>query len=445
MPKSKKSAWPAEQIEKIPVADLRDNPHNSRTHSAEQIGQIARSMAEWGWTMPILVDEGGTIIAGHARAAAARSLGFKEAPCMRAVGWSEAQKRAYVIADNKLTENGGWDMSLLGAELEALADMGFDTALTGFGADEIEDILGDGGAGGDADRQRANGALREAFLAPPFSVLDTKAGPWQDRKRLWAGLINDEGESREGKLCKNKNSIINTINRGVSILDPVLSEVLLTWFSLPGHKVLDPFAGDTVFGYVADYTGREFTGIELRAEQCALNAARVPGARYINDTSENVLKYAAPETIDFVFSCPPYADLEVYSDDPRDLSTLPHAEFFALFGDIMGKAAQTLREDRFCALVVSEVRGKDGPYIGLVPKTIEIMERAGLHFYNEIILLNMIGTLRLRAPQHFQKGRKVGRCHQNVLVFYKGDPKKAGRSFGPVAVAEAPAENEEGG
>jgi hypothetical protein len=141
MPKSKKPAWPAEQIEKIPVADLRDNPYNSRTHSAEQIAQIARSMAEWGWTMPILVDEGGTIIAGHARAAAARSLGFKEAPCMRAVGWSEAQKRAYVIADNKLTENGGWDMGLLGAELEALADMGFDTALTGFGDKEIRDIF----------------------------------------------------------------------------------------------------------------------------------------------------------------------------------------------------------------------------------------------------------------------------------------------------------------
>jgi ParB-like chromosome segregation protein Spo0J len=132
MPKSKKPAWPAEQIEKIPLADLRDNPHNSRTHSAEQIGQIARSMAEWGWTMPILVDEGGTIIAGHARAAAARSLGFKEAPCMRAVGWSEAQKRAYVIADNKLTENGGWDMVILEDELAALSEMGFDADLTGF-------------------------------------------------------------------------------------------------------------------------------------------------------------------------------------------------------------------------------------------------------------------------------------------------------------------------
>ena len=109
---------------------------NARTHSDHQIAQIAASIREWGWTNPVLVDEVGTIIAGHGRVLAARKLRIADVPVMVAVGWTEAQKRAYTIADNKLTLNGGWDEELLGLELGELEVLGFDLDLIGFTEDE---------------------------------------------------------------------------------------------------------------------------------------------------------------------------------------------------------------------------------------------------------------------------------------------------------------------
>ena len=120
------------------MAALAPNARNARTHSEAQIGQIAASIREWGWTVPVLIDEAGLIIAGHGRVLAAQRIGLVEVPVMIARGWSEAQKRAYLIADNKLTENGGWDDALLRVELHDLAALGFDTLLTGFDAREIK-------------------------------------------------------------------------------------------------------------------------------------------------------------------------------------------------------------------------------------------------------------------------------------------------------------------
>ena len=114
---------------------------NARTHSAEQISQIAESIKEWGWTMPVLIDEGGQIIAGHGRVMAAKQLGLVEIPVMTAKGWSATQKRAYVIADNKLTLNAGWDMNLLAGELGELRGLNFNLGLTGFSVGEIGDLL----------------------------------------------------------------------------------------------------------------------------------------------------------------------------------------------------------------------------------------------------------------------------------------------------------------
>lgn len=131
-----------EKIETRPVDSLIAYARNSRTHSEEQVGQIAASMREWGWTNPILITEDETIIAGHGRVMAAQKLGLKEVPCIVARGWTEAQVRAYVITDNKLALNAGWDEELLKVEIESLQDMDFDIDLLGFSEDEIEDLLG---------------------------------------------------------------------------------------------------------------------------------------------------------------------------------------------------------------------------------------------------------------------------------------------------------------
>ena len=131
----------AEKIEQWPIDKLIPYARNSRTHSEDQIAQIAASIVEWGWTTPILVDSDGGIIAGHGRTAAARKLGYTKVPVIVAGEWSDAKKRAYVLADNKLALNAGWDNAMLALELGELGDLGFDMDLTGFTADEIADLM----------------------------------------------------------------------------------------------------------------------------------------------------------------------------------------------------------------------------------------------------------------------------------------------------------------
>jgi DNA modification methylase len=133
--------WPADQVERRKVADLIPYARNSRTHSDEQVGQIAASIKEWGWTVPVLIDPDGGLIAGHGRIMAAQKLGIEDVPCMVAEGWTDAQKKAYVIADNKLALNAGWDDAMLKIELGELGDLDFDLSLTGFGDDELAALL----------------------------------------------------------------------------------------------------------------------------------------------------------------------------------------------------------------------------------------------------------------------------------------------------------------
>lgn len=143
--------WPADRVERRAVDALIPYARNARTHSDEQVAQIAASIREWGWTMPVLVGEDGGIIAGHGRVLAARRLGLADVPVMVAAGWSEEQRRAYVLADNQIAINAGWDKAMLSAELGDLADLGVDMEAFGFSAPsddaeeaaEIEDVGAD--------------------------------------------------------------------------------------------------------------------------------------------------------------------------------------------------------------------------------------------------------------------------------------------------------------
>lgn len=420
----------------ITPADLKPYDNNARTHSDKQVQQIMDSVNEFTFTNAILVDENNMVLAGHGRLMAANRLNMATVPVDRIHGLTEAQKKAYVLADNKMALNAGWDEKLLAAEFGELTDMGFDLALTGFSPGEIKG-LEQAAAFNDGEDRAGN--MAKQYLAPPFSVLDTKQGHWRDRKKAWAKRICDQGESRQHTLA-GEGSLVAGINSGVSILDGALAETMCHWFAKPGMHAFDPFAGDSVFGYVACSMGLTFTGIELRQEQVDLNQSRLDkdslSGRYVCDTSENLHKYIEAESMDFMFSCPPYADLEVYSDDPKDLSTMDTQDFFALYDKILASTYSRLKPNRFAVIVTSEVRGKGGEYIGLVPGTIRTMEQAGYKFYNEIILLNSIGTLPLRAGKSMQATRKVGRCHQNVLVFYKGDIDQIKANYGDMALPD---------
>ena len=134
------------QIENIPIGDLKAYDKNSRTHSKKQVAQVVASIKEFGFTNPLLIDEGNTLIAGHGRLMAAKELKMDEIPCVRLSHLSDAQKKAYVIADNKIALNSGWDDDLLKSELADLDDLGFDVSVTGF-----DDILEDAGIGGEQE------------------------------------------------------------------------------------------------------------------------------------------------------------------------------------------------------------------------------------------------------------------------------------------------------
>jgi len=226
---------------------------------------------------------------------------------------------------------------------------------------------------------------------------------------------------------------------GTSIFDPVLSELLYRWFMPQGGHVLNPMSGEATHGVVAGYLGYKFTGVELRPEQAESNREQARSIG-VDRTAQWITADALTidtlniEPADFVVSCPPYADLEVYSDNPLDISTMEYKEFIAVYSEIIRKSCAVLREDRFAAFVVGEVRDKAGIYYDFVGDTIKAFKAAGLKYYNEMILVTSVGSLPIRAGRQFDAGRKIGKTHQNVLVFLKGDSKKAVKACGPITV-----------
>jgi DNA modification methylase len=243
---------------------------------------------------------------------------------------------------------------------------------------------------------------------------------------------------------------------GTSIFDPVLCELAYRWFSPQGGVIVDPFAGGSVRGLVASHLGRQYHGVELRPEQVAANRAQIaiaaePAPTWTEGDSRHIADLLPGVQADFIFSCPPYADLEIYSDDPRDLSTLDYADFRAAYFEIIKAACSLLKPDRFACFVVGEARDAKGNYYNFVGDTVEAFRAAGLHFYNEAILLTAIGSLPIRAGKQFMASRKLGKTHQNVLVFVKGDGKKAAAACGdvefadPAALADLPAPGQEAG
>jgi DNA modification methylase len=219
-------------------------------------------------------------------------------------------------------------------------------------------------------------------------------------------------------------------------MDPVVCELVLRWFAQPGYKAFDPFSGDCSFGFVASALGMDFRGIELRQEQVDGNVLTLRSngleGEYICDDALNLEKHIEPLSQDFIFSCPPYADLEKYSDDPRDLSNMSHKDFRQLLGRSLQMLYSRLRDNRFAVIVISDVRSEGGGYMRLPQFVAEEMCDSGFALWNEIILINAVSTLGLRASRQMQATRKVGRTHQLVLVFYKGDQAQIKPTFGDV-------------
>lgn len=261
------------------------------------------------------------------------------------------------------------------------------------------------------------------YMRKPNAIPGGGAMPL-DREKDHAKVFGTEGNASE--------------QSGTSIFDPVLCELAYRWFCPPGGLILDPFAGGSVRGIVAAKLGRWYVGVDLSARQIEANRKQAEAICGDNrplwnvGDSRNIDALCPGVQADFVFSCPPYADLEVYSDDPQDLSTMPYPDFIEAYREIIKKSCAMLKDNRFACFVVGEVRDKKGNYYGFVPDTIKAFTDCGLKFYNEAILVTAVGSLPIRVGRQFEAGRKLGKTHQNVLVFIKGDAKKATADIGVV-------------
>ncbi len=294
---------------------------------------------------------------------------------------------------------------------------------------------------GSSSAPKASGPVAEKFLFPPFTVLDARSGEWQERKRAWASLgmksevgRSDElaysGAAKSFDYYRQKEGLRETSQeQGTSIFDPALCEAAYRWFCGAGGQVVDPFAGGSVRGIVAAQLGLDYWGCDLRAEQIEANreqaaticADKVP--TWVCGDSMDTLADAPPA--DFVFSCPPYGDLEVYSDDPADLSGMEWHTFVAAYKRIILRAVGRLKDDRFACFVVGDFRDNKGFYRDFVSTTIRAFEECGARLYNEAILVTSVGSASMRVTKQFNASRKMAKTHQNVLVFCKGDPRKA--------------------
>ena len=410
------------KVEYRPIKDLRELPGNPRTISKSQFEKLKKSIADnadYFEARPLILSNRTgelVILAGNQRYKASKALGLTEVPTVLLENLTEEREREIIIRDN--VENGEWDF-------DELANAWDPVELEEWGV-AVPDIN---------PSDKASLDLQETFIIPPFTVLDSRQGYWQDRKRAWMTIIGDKGETREGTLYKDINSkswvsrqlARNMHGGGVSILDPCLSEIALKWFLPAGTKnnnTFDPFAGDTVFGFVSAYCGNNFIGTELRQEQADENNRRVKGmsAKYYCDDGQNIGKYVKPETQDLLFSCPPYFDLEQYSDDPRDASNQSYEGFMQIIDNAFTAGIKALKPNRFAVIVMSNVRNKtDGAYYDICGDITRVFQREGMTLYNELVLVNCLAGGSLRAERNM-RNRKMTRCHQEVLVYHKGLP-----------------------
>ena len=318
---------------------------------------------------------------------------------------------------------------------------------------------------GETPERRPAGPLEREFALPPFSVLDARSGTWQSRKRDWLaiGIRSELGrgsnlvaESGATGVFANPKTAARAYNMGLnasakngweqsdnagsgtSVFDPVLCEMVYRWYSPPGGMVVDPFAGGSVRGVVASHTGRRYWGCDLRAEQIAANVTQCrdlcgdPMPEYVVGDSAEMLPQSPGA--DLVFSCPPYGNLEIYSDHPADLSNMDLAAFRVSYARIITAASHRLRPDSFAVFVVGNYRRRDGVLVDLVGDTVAAFRDAGCHLWNEKVLVTPAGTMALRAGNQFRATRKICKGHQNVLVFVNGDGRRAAERCGVIGV-----------
>lgn len=488
------------------INTLKADHKNARKRTDRSAELIKESLQRYGAARSIVIDEENRILAGNGTVEGAKAAGIKnvriietegdEIIAIRRTGLSEDEKVGLALADNRTSDLSEWDQEMLHRlsedhDLSPWFDEGDLAEL--IPSEDLEELSEA------QNKQEDASKLSDRFGIAPFTILNAREGWWQERKRQWIALGIQSEVGRKGNLLGMSETMLEPDEKlremkalmrdhdtqtaniemlpgyytkknqgmsdeqiieeylasgakagGTSIFDPVLAELAYRWFSPENGIILDPFAGGSVRGIVATKTNRQYIGCDLRQEQ--IDANREQAATITPDNqpiwhctdSRNIDRVCKGVQADMIFSCPPYADLEVYSDDPKDLSTLPYDDFVASYREIIAKACSLLKPDSFACFVVGDVRDKKGNYYNFVGDTIKAFIDAGLSYYNEAILVTPVGTLPLRAGRTFAATRKLGKTHQNVLVFLKGDARKAVARCGECDFGEIDAADEFG-
>src|SRR3990167_9044687 len=480
------------ELRRVKARDLRPNPRNWRRHPKYQREAMAGMLAEVGYADALIARElpdGSLILVdGHLRA---ETTPDAEVPVL-VLDVTEAEADKLLATLDPLAAMAQANQDALLALLPTVEVKGPSTnaMLEALANGSYESLTPMPFPGGDAEVRPdvQHLTLAERFLIPPFSVLDARQGYWQDRKRAWlalgirselgrgdgvnggAKLANGRSPARtfgqdlmRGEHVIGKNNLtwvggnrdaqdMDETSRknlaaggsqgqsGTSICDPVLCELSYRWFCPPGGRILDPFAGGSVRGIVASVLGYRYTGIDLRSEQVAANIAQaiqitpsVVPSWIVGDARD--VAVLVSDTYDFLFSCPPYFDLEQYSDDPADLSNARDYEtFLQAYRSIIAESVRMLRDNRFACFCVGDIRDGKGFYRNFVADTISAFSDSGMALYNDAVLVTAVGSLPLRVGKQFGAYRKLGKTHQNILIFYKGDPRCIPAEQGPVDV-----------
>ena len=342
-------------IKELKLSEVKPYEKNPRKND-DAVKYVAESIKEFGFKVPLVIDKNGVIVAGHTRYKAAKQLKMKTVPCLVADDLTDEQVRAFRLADNKVAEQAEWDGDLLDDELAE----SFDIDMSLFGFDDLEEMERYTQTGG-------TGSLVKKYVAPPYSILNQAAGYWKDRKKEWLAYIHSADGRDDSVLGAGlrklaiKNGTASKETSGVSIFDPVLMETMIAWFCPEGGHILDPFAGGSVRGLVSSYTGRSYTGVDLRPEQIEANEKNWEEVKNEKDFYGNDLRkpkwicgdsteidHLASGEYDCLITCPPYADLEKYSDDSKDLSNMKYSDFLTAYNEIVKKIDRNVERKLFC-------------------------------------------------------------------------------------------------
>ncbi len=273
-------------------------------------------------------------------------------------------------------------------------------------------------------------SLHSIFGAPPLSVLDPKQKYWKVKKKEWLskGIQSEVGR---GDNALGLSDLLRRKQTGTSVFDPFLCELVVRWYSRPGDLVFDPFAGGSVRGVVVSTLGRLYVGHEIRQAQVDANYTQIgltPRPELVEWVCGDSARLDAP-TCQLVFTCPPYMDMEKYSDMPDELSTMREDAFFAAYEAILMRAAAKLEPECFFVIMVGNVR-RNGVLARFPERTVDILVAAGLSYHNELVYLQEPATAAMRAFNAMNISRVAGSVHQKLLVFCKGSAKDAATRLG---------------